>query len=343
MAALVPLVLGGLLAPSLSARPTDEMAMRLRQNVVLIFAGTAAASRTGFGFIVGQRQEMLYLVTAWHVVYGDRNDPDKSPKIKVAFFSDQGEKHDAEILGKNDHVHDLAVLRVHAPPDFHWTRQCLAGPDEEKYGTAVRFVGRNTEWFVPPLPGAIASEVPSTESKLEVDGLHLQPGSSGGPLVAGTGIVGMIQNDAPDNGLALTIGFIRDALRGWDYPWDLENSPPGQAPPAAHKTQVGTTPATGTIQVVYNGDAYGCVLNLSVQVGQKRFIPTFNPFTVPNVPLGNTKYQIAGTITCPVGTPPAGVCVARGFGPIDIEDGARYYFTWKSYTYAKCAITLTKY
>lgn len=352
VAGLVSLVLAGLIQQGLALPQTDEMAMRIRENVVMIFAGPTAASRTGFGFIAGERHGMLYVVTAWHVVYGDKSSPDESPKVKVIFYSDQGAKHDAEILGKNDDRHDLAVLRVSAPQGFQWIKECLAGPEKEKRGTSVWFVGRNKEWFVPARPGAVASEVPSTASKLELDETEIRPGSSGGPLVADTGIVGMIQNDAPDYALALTVGFIKNALQEWNYPWDLTNgAPPYVAPVNPPKVNAGSTPPaastplaafTGTIQVLYSGDPYRCALRLIVQVGRKRFMPTSNWFTVRAVPLGNTRYGIAGTIACPAGTPVAGICSASGAGAIDVENGGRYYVSWWPYAYAKCVVTLTK-
>lgn len=353
VAALLSLVLAALIQQSLALPQADEMAMRLRENVVMIFAGPTATSRTGFGFIAGERHEMLYVVTAWHVVYGDKSNPDESPKVKVTFYSDQGAKHDAEILGKNDDRHDLAVLRVSAPRGFQWIKGCLAGPDKEKRGTSVWFVGRNKEWFVPVRPGVVASEVPSTASKIELDETEIRPGSSGGPLVADTGIVGMIQNDAPDYALALTIGFIKNALQEWNYPWDLTNgAPPYVAPTNSYKVNAGSTPvtastpvaaSTGTIQVLYNPEGYGCVLRLFIQVGRKRFMPTSNLYTVGALLLGNTRYVITGTIACPRGTPPQGVCSAAGTGPIDVENNGRYYISWWPYAYAKCAVTLTKY
>lgn len=67
----------------------DSKAMALRPNVVKITAtfGQSMGPKTGFGFIVGQQQNQLVVVTADHVVRGDDAE-DKTPLI--TFFLNQG-------------------------------------------------------------------------------------------------------------------------------------------------------------------------------------------------------------------------------------------------------------
>jgi Trypsin-like peptidase domain/PEGA domain len=204
----------------------DKLALQLRQNVVAISVG----NRSGFGFITGERNGLLYIATARHVL-NSSDDPDgtTAPKVKVTFFSDQGRTYSADVLGTHDAQHDLAVLTVASPAGFSWIKECQSGADSAKRGTQVWFVGKNGTWFVPVQPGAIASEAPSSHGMLEIDGLQVRVGSSGGPLIAGTGIVGMIQNDSEDDTRALTIDIVRDAFREWNYPWDLRETNSGGA------------------------------------------------------------------------------------------------------------------
>ena len=200
----------------LAQSEAGNMAEQLRGNTVRV-----QAAQNGFGFIVGARGGSLYIVTARHVIVGVNDDPDAAPQngAKVVFYADQGKPYSAEVLGT--HEGDLAVLRVAAPPGLQWARSCVAGSDKQNRGTSVWFVGKGDKWSVPVNPGAISSERPDTKSLLEIDGLSVSPGTSGAPLIASTGIVGMIQNDSAYDTRALTIDFIQRAIQQWNYPWDL--------------------------------------------------------------------------------------------------------------------------
>src|SRR5436853_6509934 len=74
--------------------------------------------------------------------------------------------------------------------------------------------------------------------------MKVSRGSSGGPVVSGAGIIGMILTDSSDNTHALTIDFIKDAFADWNHPWNLEPSQSqtpggGNAQPATHGASVG--------------------------------------------------------------------------------------------------------
>jgi hypothetical protein len=204
------------LAQPLQAQPEVTTAEQLRINTVRV-----QSTQNGFGFIVGERNGSLYIVTARHVLTGGDDSPDIGPPkpTNVTFYSDQGTPRRAEVLGT--HEGDLAVLRVTSPANLQWVRSSVAGPEKQNRGTRVGFVGKRDEWYVPVATGTISSERPSTKSLIEVDGLSVSPGTSGAPLIASTGIVGMIQNDSAYDTRALTIDFIQRAILQWNYPWDL--------------------------------------------------------------------------------------------------------------------------
>lgn len=93
---------------------------------------------------------------------------------------------------------------------------------------------------------------------------------------------------------------------------------------------------TGDIQIRYLGDWYACNLQLTIEIGGKRFRPTGSMYTVRDVPLGEADYEIDGMITCPM----AGACNASGSGTIEIRDGATYDVSWQNTAYAQCTIML---
>src|SRR5262249_28244930 len=149
----------------------------------------------GFGFIVGERPGLLYIVTARHVLFGKEDAPGAKPTAKVTFYSEQENSYDAKLV-RSDTLHDLALLSVAAPNGFQWNKHCLASTDALGRGTHVWFVGRNSTWYVPAEPGAITSEQPGTDYRVLVERLEVRSGSSGAPLISESGIVGMIQNDS---------------------------------------------------------------------------------------------------------------------------------------------------
>lgn len=195
----------------------EQMARDLRQNTVRIQAG----QRDGFGFIVGERSGYLYIATARHVLTADAPDA-LHTEVNVYFYSDQGTAAKAEMLGP--HANDLGMVRVPKPRGLSWRKDCLPKTGQQARGTPVWFVGRNREWYVPVRSGTIVSDQPSTQSQIEVEYLQVAPGTSGAPLVAGSGFIGIIQNDSDVGTLVLTSDFIERAFKQVNYPWNLTAS-----------------------------------------------------------------------------------------------------------------------
>jgi hypothetical protein len=215
------------------ADASDQMANALRQNVVRIKTTMSARDENGFGFVVGEKSGQLYIVTAHHVVAG--SDPDTiTLKVEVEFFDRRGKMYKAELLGTHDAARDLAVLTVPPPAGFTWMKRCMAGPEQQRRGVPVWSIGRVQEWKIPVEPGHVASD-PSTDWMLDLEGTVVQPGSSGGPVVSDTGIIGMIEQDSAGNTRALSIDLIQRDFQGWNHPWGLQlvaaAKPPVVQPP----------------------------------------------------------------------------------------------------------------
>jgi len=212
--------LSAICIPSLLGQAASiDKAEVLKGNTVRIKGVTE-----GFGFIVAQSGNQVYIVTARHVVVKDSPDSPPATSAQVTFYSDQGKPYKAEVL--QTHVGDVAVLRVSPPQQLTWVRECVAANDKSNRGTAVVFVGKHGQWYVPAAPGVIGSEQPSNESQIEIDGLPVSPGTSGAPLIADSGIVGMIQQDSAEDTRAITIDFIQRAFANWNLPWGLRPGTP---------------------------------------------------------------------------------------------------------------------
>jgi len=197
-----------------------DVADDLKSNVVRIEAKFAEHTENGFGFIVGERGGNLYIATANHVVYQDDVPDAEPPEVKVEFYDRQGTMYVADRIRTHDVPHDLAVLTVHPPPGFQWTKRSLGKSEHRKRSTEVWFIGKSRNWLVPVTPGRIASEE-IIDGLMDLESLQIQPGSSGGPLLASSGIVGIVLRDAEDNATALDITYVKSYFKRWNHPWDL--------------------------------------------------------------------------------------------------------------------------
>jgi len=241
------MVLAGLASaaehPTPPAAPSGEaLAMVLRDNVVTIVAKWQdGASHNGFGFIVGARGERVFIVTADHILRG-RNPGEIAAEIRIEPFQRQGTSFMAELIGTRDPALDLAVLQATLPPDLGWYGPVLSDPGGLERGTPVWFVGRSGKWYVPTRPGSI-NDIDRRSHRIMVDDLNVQVGTSGAPLIAESGVVGMIVADeAGGVSRATAIDAIESALREWNHPWQLVAlPPPGQttAEPAAPDLETG--------------------------------------------------------------------------------------------------------
>lgn len=82
-----------------------------KPSVVRITTQDTTEKKHGFGVIVGQRGENLYVVTAKHVVWNTEPGAMQFP-VMLHFYHDQATDVKAERLGYTDDFRDLALLRV---------------------------------------------------------------------------------------------------------------------------------------------------------------------------------------------------------------------------------------
>jgi Trypsin-like peptidase domain/PAN domain len=224
-------------------RAGDTLANDLRRNVVRVISrwNDGTPEKNGFGFVVGERDGLFYIVTADHVVR--ENSIAGTPGI--IFYEDQGNEYQGAVL--NTHLikseGDVAVIRV--PSRFSWQAAARSGVAAER-GDNVRFIGVQGQWIVPARPGAINGIEPNGTIRFE--GMAIRTGTSGAPLVGDKGILGMIIKDDDIYGLATPIDVIERAFRQWSYPWQLTTWAPAgpiaipMAPVPPQPGPVATTP-----------------------------------------------------------------------------------------------------
>ena len=189
-------LLMALFIPRARAQNEPKLIQPLKTNAVRIEATwPTGGAQYGFGFIVGERAStQLYIATANHVVR-DR-DRGKSTSVKV-WLRGEGNSTVAELLEDSSQSLDLAVLRVAKPQGFSWKTDVIGSAAEQKTrGTGVWFIGRDRDWYTPVTPGRLTAV--TFESKLQLEGLPVRVGSSGAPLVADSGIIGMLTSDEGD-------------------------------------------------------------------------------------------------------------------------------------------------
>jgi hypothetical protein len=80
------------------------------------------------------------------------------------------------------------------------------------------------------------------------------------PIIASTGIVGMIENDESFDTRGLTIDFIRRAIEEWNYPWDLTA---GHLPPGAQPSRAVSQPSQVTCSLGIDSDPSGASITLN--------------------------------------------------------------------------------
>jgi hypothetical protein len=216
--------------------PGRELATKLIQNVVQIRAKWAGGSRDGFGFVFGERDGLVYIATANHVVRGGRDEIDRQPTL--VFSRSQGTPYTGKLLETSSRRTDLAVITIEAEKlsGFSWTNEVLAATTSSVLvGSDVWFIGLDRKWFVPVVPGRVSnvnndvSRIEYSGTVISAGGLNINVGTSGAPLISVDGIVGMIVSDSTrQEAEAVPIERIEANIREWQQPWQLTVIQPKQ-------------------------------------------------------------------------------------------------------------------
>ena len=218
----VVLLMVSLAVPLVRAQSEPKLIQPLKFNTVRIEAAWPTGNaQYGFGLVVGERDSArLYIATANHVVRDA--DRGKSTSVKV-WLRGEGAASVAELLDDSSGALDLAVLRVTKPQGFTWKTDAVGSTaDQQARGTALWFIGRDRDWYSPVTPGHLLAV--TFESKLQLEGMQVRVGSSGAPLIADSGIIGMLTSDEGDTSYGLPIDKIRQAFEQWSFPFNLTSA-----------------------------------------------------------------------------------------------------------------------
>ncbi len=205
-------------------RSDEEFIEQLKNNVLAINASfPSGLAQEGFGFVTGMRDGEVYIATANHTVRGVIED---AVSIQVSHHQHQGRVFNATLLSTHDSTIDLAVLTVRIPDNSRLMFDVVSKGSARR-GQAVTFIGRSGAWFAPARKGLV-NDVNDTQHEIIVEGLPVAVGTSGAPLIANDGIVGMIVRDNAELATATNIEIVRRQFERWQHPWQLKGKSDGK-------------------------------------------------------------------------------------------------------------------
>ena len=190
---------------------------------------TPDGDEEGFGFVFGERGGTLFIATANHVV---RKQDEPAARVSVRFRDDLGHAYAARLsdLQVSPPLGDLAILEMPRLPGFrpHWLPS-IPMRDIRDYSHAWR-IGRKMQWAPASVPGVLTGKPYGLS--LEYQNLDTPSGSSGGPVVDETGVVGMVMSDGGMGGGGqdvMPIDRIELLATNWHLPWQLSAPEPPRA------------------------------------------------------------------------------------------------------------------
>ncbi len=218
----------------------------LRNGVVRIKSAVEGKTREGTGFIVKLAGGSAFVVTAYHTVAGD-------PNPKVEFFSQQHNLETARQLNFDERL-DVVLLKVKPPPGA--VSLALARSEKAQLGQDVWVLG-----FPPGGRWIVTKENVSGQDGLDlmISSANIGEGNSGGPMIRGAQVVGMVRSVVTKRTLVTPIHIVVDTLAGWGVDLPQPHAAPAQeratATAEAKQRQPSDTqmPAPATISGEYVG------------------------------------------------------------------------------------------
>ena len=201
-------------------------AERVGSNVLALTAIWQNGPELGFGFVAGSDGETVYVATANHTLRGSFPE-EVADKIELRTPLRPWDPIEGALLPVFEPAIDLGVVAVPAA-ELDWKANVLPPPsDDVELLDPVWTIRRNeaTVWEVNLDAGILAGRNP-VRHELLVDELPVFPGSSGSPVLAAGGLVGMIVRDSAMGGTtAIEIAAIRQQFAAWNLPWALTGEP----------------------------------------------------------------------------------------------------------------------
>jgi TPR repeat protein len=211
------------------------LANRLIENTVQIRARWEGTTQFGFGFIVGENEGTLYIVTANHVVRGNTGPGQHDLTPTLTFQSQPGLTYQGKLVETPLNSADLAIVTIEASkvPNLRWIREAITATSTVVADTEVWSVGAQQRWAVPDKPGTVRKlrdrvRPEYSGTTIVTSGLTIVEGASGAPLISQNGIVGMIVSTDGQEIEAIPIETIESIVKEWRLPWNIDVITPVQ-------------------------------------------------------------------------------------------------------------------
>ena len=213
-----------------------ELGERLLADVVRIRA--VALREHGFGLVVAATARHVFVATARHVVAGSA-PADPAPRgaavgrIELSFCAADGSgtaAREAELVeGFDAGGQDLALLRVLRPAGYTLVAPAVAAEAEIAVRQEAWLLGQDQQCGLAARSGAIAS-LRDARDNLRIEFAGVRGGASGGPVLSGYGIVGLV-TDAEDLSFTVhSLASLKARLSAQSGDWwqlaDAHNIPP---------------------------------------------------------------------------------------------------------------------
>jgi len=226
----------------LGQQPRAQGLEQHRAGVVKVTALVDGKRKTGTGFIVRLDQDIAYIVTASHVVEGDK-------RPGVEFFTRQNVTVPAETARiEGGDPRGLALLLVRGKSNLAQgilalplaQRTSLSGGEDV---TAIGFPRGAGAWAV------VRATIVSREGRDLTVGGSLDEGNSGGPLLKDGEVVGVVTGVEGNFGRAAPVTIARLVLEGWgvQLPATTAQREPAPEVPASSGSRV----AQGSIEILH--------------------------------------------------------------------------------------------
>ena len=223
-----------------------EFGAALLHNVVRVSA--VDINEQGFGLVVGADETWLYVLTARHVVsrlppLGLDGAERPSARIEARLCAQpQAEALGAErLLNFDAGAADLALLRLPRPPDYRPSQRALADVAAVRVDASTWVLGFEQRCEVLASSGTLESGR-DTLNQLRARHGGVRGGSSGAPLLIGSGLAGLVTRSDSIALTAHSLEHARELLSAQGWPWTLavaRNIPPTD--PAAARIDLAET------------------------------------------------------------------------------------------------------
>ena len=307
--ALLLVALGGS-APVQSQSPTTAL------NAVVRVSGTNEYGPfNGSGFVIALDRGVATIVTASHVLENAQN-------LQVTFAADPIRSLPFTLSNvlkwETNNLDGLAVfvMRGDIPGGVRPLPLADAGLSP---GESAFLIGypQGAEGAPRTLTRSFSRR---DRARYEFDG-GVGEGISGGPVVAGGKVVGVITQTQGAYSYAVPITILREFLLG--SPVSLPSGAPVSDPVSKAGPPPGMTDITLQYVEVPPVSQSGCQLQqLLVDIGGASANPASKPYTIQRVPLGQQDYQVKAQVLCSLYG--GFVCVAQGRGTITVDKGRTY-------------------